>query len=255
MKALSLDEYKRLLLVMLKDIDVFCKENNIQYYLDSGTLLGAVRHKGFIPWDDDIDLVMPRNDYEHFILCFDTENCSILSHKTRKDYFYPYAKVNFKNSTVKEVELPEIEGLGVNIDVFPLDGMPDNLILRRIHQDTLMFLNKTRALSVRLKRKVPSFFKPVFRWKCLVALLDHLAKKYDMHKTQYCGNIVATTVRHKEIPIQCFDGTDYLPFEDDSFPVPTGYDAYLTELYGDYMKLPPKEQQVTRHHIEAFMCE
>lgn len=253
MKKIDLIEYKRLLILLLKEIDTFCNEKELTYYLDSGTLLGAVRHHGFIPWDDDIDLAMPREDYEQFINTFNSKNGEIISFKSNSQYFYPYAKVNYKRSKVIEVELPQIDGLGVNIDIFPLDGMPNQLYLRRIHQDFLMFLNKTRALMVRIKRKVPCYLKPLFRWKLLVFWIDKLGKKYSIKNSLFCGNIVATTVRHKEIPIQCFNSTVYVDFEDGKYPAMSGYDEYLRRLYGDYMKLPPKEKQVARHNIEAYV--
>ena len=255
MRQIDLNEYKQLLVLLLKEIDVFCKREKLTYYLDSGTLLGAVRHHGFIPWDDDIDLAMPRDDYEKFISSFKSDLGEIITFNSNGRYFYPYAKVNYKKSKVIEVELPQIDGLGVNIDIFPLDGMPNKLLLRRIHQDLLMFLNKTRALSVRIRRKAPGFLKPLFRWRILVKWIDRLGKKHTIEGSHYCGNIVATTVRHKEIPVQCFASIQYVDFEDGKYPAPSGYDEYLRRLYGDYMKLPPKEKQITRHNVEAYIYE
>ena len=255
MRELSLDERKKILLEILKDIDAFCKKEKITYYLDSGTLLGAVRHKGFILWDDDIDIAMPRDDYERFRLLFNSEKCIVFSHKTKKDYYYQFVKVKYRRSSIIETDIPQIEGLGVNIDVFPLDGMPDNLILRRIHQDYLMLLNKVRALNVHLNDRAPSVLKFAFRWKWLIRRTDNSGKRFDMSKSKYCGNIVVTNVRHKEIPIKCFAGTEYLDFEDGKYPAPAGYDEYLRMLYGDYMKLPPKEKQVVCHNTRAFLYD
>lgn len=253
MKEIDTKEYKNILLVVLKDIDSFCKANSIAYYLDSGTLLGAIRHDGYIPWDDDIDLVMPRKDYERFISTFHTELCSVMCFQNNRDYYYQYAKVNYKKSVVEEVLVPKIAGLGINVDVFPLDGMPNFLLLRRCHQDLLMGLSKLRTMIIVLRKKLPSVLKPVLRWRWIVKCMDGLAKKYDFGKTQYCGNIVATSVRHKEIPANCFQETKMHVFEGEMYPIPSGYDLYLHLLYGDYMKLPPEEKQIQKHHIKAYI--
>ena len=255
MRQIDINEYKGVLVKILKEIDSFCKREGVVYYLDCGSLLGAVRHKGFIPWDDDIDLSMPRKDYEKFIKEFKSDNCTVLSFRSDTDYFYTFAKVNYNGSYVDEVELPKIKGLGINIDIFPLDGMPDNLLKRRIHQDILFLLNKVRAMNVRIHRKLPKPFNIVFQWRALVSISDKLGKRYSMDNTSYCGNLVATNIWHKEIPSSCFDGTDYLDFEDGRYPVPSGYDKYLKGLYGDYMKLPPKEKQITHHHIKAYLSK
>lgn len=252
-RQLTLDEYRKILLIVLEDINHFCQENSIKYYLDSGTLLGAVRHKGFIPWDDDIDLIMPREDYERFIKEYKSDKCTLLSYHNCKDYFYPFAKVNYNHTVVIELIVPHIEGLGVNIDIFPLDGMPNQIVFRRFHQDLLMFLNKLRALIVKVKKISPAFLQFLLRWRWLVKQIDQLGKKYSIENSLFCGNITATTVRHKEIPISVFDKTTIIEFEGKNYPVPIDYDKYLTVLYGNYMKLPPKEKQIVNHKIEAYI--
>ncbi len=254
-KQLTLDDYKKLLIMVLDDIDHFCQENSITYYLDSGTLLGAVRHKGFIPWDDDIDLAMPRKDYERFVKEYRSNKCTLFSYKNHNDYFYPYAKVVCNNTDVIELIVPRIEGLGVNIDIFPLDGMPNQLTLRRIHQDWLMFLNKLRAFTVKAKKAAPSYLQFLLRWRWLVRYLDKLGKKYPVENSKFCGNITATTVRHKEIPVSAFVETVMLEFEGKKYPAPGNFDKYLTVLYGDYMKLPPEEKRVVKHKVEAYIEE
>ncbi|MBO4432942.1 MAG: LicD family protein, partial [Clostridia bacterium] len=177
----------------------------------------------------------------------------VFSFWTNKDYYYQFAKVVYNGSVVFEPNIPEIKGLGINIDIFPLDGMPDRLIGRRIHQDLLMFLNKLKAANVRLKFKAPSALKFFFRWRLLIRVIDMLGKRFSMDNTNYCGNIIVTTVRHKEIPIECFENTEWLDFENRKYPVPSGYDEYLKRLYGDYMKLPPKEKQIASHNVKAFL--
>ncbi len=255
MREISIDEYKKKLLVVLDEIDSFCRDNNIEYFLDSGTLIGAVRHRGYIPWDDDIDLIMAREDYEKFIQNYIMPKSSVISFHNNSAYYYQYAKVSLNNSKVEELKVPEIDGLGINIDVFPMDGMPDTLVLRRIHQDRLMFLSKTRALLLLLKRKAPSYLKPLIKWRWIVKHLDNVARRYSPKCTRYCGNIVATTVRHKEIPGECFAKSIPHEFEGKYYPIPVGYDLYLTLLYGNYMELPPVDRRCTSHTIKAYICE
>lgn len=254
-RKLSIDEYKQLLLLVLDEIDYYCSKHKLIYFLDSGTLLGAVRHKGYIPWDDDIDLVMPRDDYEQFIANFTSNICSVHSYINNSSYYYQYAKVCYNGTRVHEVVVPEINGLGVNIDVFPLDGMPNKKILRRIHQDHLMILGKIRTLIVIAQKNAPKPIKKCLRWKWIVRRIDCLGKKYDMYKCIYCGNIVASTVRHKEIPVNCFKSAELLEFEGRWYPAPIGYNTYLACLYGNYMCLPPEEKRVIQHNVEAYINE
>lgn len=254
-KEIGIIEYKEKLLEILDDIDLFCRNNNILYFLDSGTLLGAIRHNGYIPWDDDIDLIMPRKDYETFISSYKSQKCSVLTFKNNNRYYYQYAKVVYNNSRVEELLVPTVDGMGINIDVFPIDGMPDNLLLRRIHQDRLMLLSKLRTLVVVLRKRTPSVMHPFLRWRWIVREIDRVAKKYKPDETKFCGNIVASLIRHKEIPKECFEDTIFHVFEGKQYPIPSGYDKYLHLLYGDYMQLPPESKRVTNHHVKAFLKE
>lgn len=247
-----MSEIQKYSLETLISIASFCEKRNLVYFLDCGTLLGAVRHSGFIPWDDDIDILMPREDYEAFIEEYGDEGFRLFSYKNDKNYFYQYAKVSNCETLIRESAIPDIDGLGVNVDIFPLDGMPDALIPRRIHQDHLFFLSKLRALTLRLRRKAPRPLKGLFRWRWIIGSIERTARRYPYGSTAFSGNIAATTIRHKEIPSECFASSEKMGFEGHSFSVPSGYGKYLTLLYGDYMKLPPEEKRVTRHSFTAY---
>lgn len=252
MTKLTLEEYKNISVDILKSIHQFCEENHLTYFLDCGSLIGCIRHQGIIPWDDDIDLLMPRADYEKFVREYKDDGFTLYHHSKQKNYFYQYAKVSKDGTYINEFAVPDVEGLGVNIDIFVMDGMPNKLMHRRIHQDVLAFFSKYRALMIRLHKAAPqvSF---LFRWKWVVNLLNALGKRYPVESSQYCGNIIATTIRHKEIPVECFAKVIKKPFEGYEFCIPVGYDEYLHRMYGDYMKLPPEEKRVQKHHFDAYI--
>lgn len=252
MKELGFDEYRNLIFELLLEVDQYCKSSGLTYFLDSGTLLGAVRHQGFIPWDDDIDIIMPREDYNKFIKHFDSDRCYVLTNHNDKDYYYQYAKVVLINTILIEKVVPPIEKLGVNIDVFPIDGLPNNKLLRRFHQDKLFVLSKCRTIVVRTAKVFGTRKTMKSLWCLINTLIENNGIKYSMYKTNYCGNIVATTVRHKETRSQCFSSVCLLVFENIQFPAPIGYNEYLTDLFGDYMQLPPVELRVPKHDFKAY---
>ena len=254
MRKINEQEYKRWLLVVLEDIDEYCKKNGITYFLSSGTALGAVRHKGYIPWDDDIDIIMKRPEYEKFVSSFETDKCKVLTFNNTKDYLYQYAKICYKRSKVVEWVVPEIKELGINIDLFPLDGMPDELIKRRIHQDRLMPLGKFKTLLIRSRKLLPEAVRFILPYRWALKRLEHIAKKYKPENCDYIGNIVGTTVRHFEAPISCFSSTVRMEFEGKQYPVPIKYRTYLKCLFGpDYMTPPPVEKRVTHHNFTAYI--
>ena len=252
MRKLDITEYKEICVDILQSLHNFCERNHITYFLDCGTLIGCIRHGGFIPWDDDIDILMPRKDFEKLVSTYDEDGFTLFHYKKQPDFFYQYAKLSKNGTILDEVELPDIEGLGINIDIFVMDGMPDNLVLRRFHQDFLAFMSKYRAFMTRARQALPPIAF-LFRWRWVDYFLDYLGRKYPPDETKYCGNIIATTIRHKEIPRECFEYAIIKPFEGREFKIPVGYHEYLTRMYGDYMKLPPEEKRTSKHHFDAYI--
>ena len=126
-KTINVEELKQVQLDILKFVDEYCKKNNLKYYLAYGTLLGAVRHKGYIPWDDDIDLLMFREDYEKFVTSFKDERYKVFATEVNAKYPYPFAKVG-DTTTYFEEEIKDVMDTGVNIDIFPLDYLPEDKV-------------------------------------------------------------------------------------------------------------------------------
>ncbi len=249
------------LLDILKWFHLFCEDNNLKYYIIGGTMLGAVRHKGFIPWDDDIDVGIPRNDYNKFIELTKNRRFgkyvveSICDEK--KDFFYPIVKVYDTTTTLIENTKCKIKR-GVFLDVFPLDGVSDkekeiNKKLSKIYRKLNFILARTTGI-----RKGRSLYKNLF------VIFSRLIPKYiideieilkeihsvcsekNFYTSKYSGNILGE--RYKEVMLQCIYGTPIkYNFEDLEVYGVEDYDKYLKHLYGDYMKLPPIEKRNSIH--------
>ena len=275
MKRMSLDEVKLVSLDILKYVDKFCKENSIKYWLCAGTLLGAVRHKGFIPWDDDIDIMMMRPDYERFITEFPKhEFYDVVHFAKNKDFPCAYAKVI--DTRTKKVELPirnQNNVIGVDIDVFPIDNIPNNFdcslkmystVCRKSY--ILQFLISKYGIGSNVIKKaayciiltVCRIFQLVglISVKKIISNINDIAQSYNQTSTDYCG---ITCIHHYGIKERnnkkTYNDSVNVLFEGNAFPAPIEYDSYLRNLYGDYMSLPPKEKQVTHHKFEAFWMD
>ena len=260
---LNLDDLKRIELEILEVIDKFCNENDIEYFLDSGTLLGAVRHKGFIPWDDDIDLIMPRKDYNKFKKLFNAANdrYKFLTYDLCDDYYYLFGKVVDTNTTlVEDIGRQRIANFGVYVDIFPIDGLPDNSFRKKLLREKMWLLRAMWDDSLIKKprkndivRKIRFKVSHMVGWKRLCKAIDKTIRKIDYRDVKYSGNIIAASKKTRQVRSEVFRTHTLLKFEGKEFRAPIGYKEYLKELYGDYMKLPPKEKQVSNHVFSAAM--
>ncbi len=259
MERLGLQELKDVELDILRWIKSICEKNNLRYYLAYGTLIGAVRHKGFIPWDDDIDIHMPREDYDRFVeicsRCQD-ERYKVLSCDTVPDYYYEFAKVSDTHTLLIENNIRPIKDYGVYVDIFPLDYLPDNssflsYYLRGLQRlrvlliyDKLIKYNRVVRFLCKIAKLMLNFINPVQ----LAQYANKVARR-SLHKTH---KFLFVPGLKKTLPISVISDSVKLQFEGDLFDAPVGWDEYLTLIYGNYMMLPPVEKQVTHHNFEAY---
>ena len=264
MKAICLEKLKQIELDILIYIDQVCKENNLRYFLCGGTLLGAIRHKGFIPWDDDIDICMPRPDYDRLIeILRDTNNkYRILSPKQEK-YYYNFSKVVDSETILYEYNYQPIENMGVYIDIFPLEGMPTDDFECKKHFNVLNKLRKRinsfAWLKPRIGKNLINYVKRLTLYnqnkKISISQFqkkyESIAKQYNYDKSEY---VYATGGAYgsKDIFLREFFSRGLnVEFEGNFFTAPSSWDLYLTQLYGDYMQLPPIDKRVSNHNYKA----
>ena len=268
MKQITGEELKQIQLNILKEIHSFCVEHQLTYYLAYGTLLGAVRHKGFIPWDDDIDICMPRRDYDIFCKTFKTVDAiyRVLDHHNTKGYYLPFAKVCDTRTETHETVALDIPGCGVYVDVFPLDGLSDDLsVAKKTHEkeSVLMKLYAARA------HRLPSLKELIHHWKWglfypihwfvspkwIANRIEKIAKQYAYEESKYVGVAYGFYGDRETMPREIFVKECLVTFEDGTYFAPANPDAYLTHMYGDYMQLPPEEKRVTHHSFKAYWKE
>ncbi len=264
MKKIGLEEIKEIELDILSYIADVCKENNLRYCLCGGTLLGAVRHKGFIPWDDDIDIYMPRPDYDKFaeLLSQKKGKYRILS-AGQENYYYNFAKVVDSETVLIEYGCLPLENMGVYVDIFPLEGMPSNEADRKKHFNKLDKLRKRinsySKQKPKIRRNLVQYIKSRYLY-CAnkkSSLLEFqreyekLVKKYNYDESVY---VYATGGAYKEKDIflkKIFSDYTGIIFENKEFNAPKECDVYLRQLYGNYMQLPPVENRISNHNYEA----
>ena len=270
MKRVEEQDAKQLQIELLKYAKEICVENDIKYYLAYGTLLGAVRHKGYIPWDDDIDIVLFRDEYEKFIKAVEEDNHEYIKviHKGNSDCYYgPYAMLVDARTGLNHYKVkPEIlKELGVYIDVFPLDELADmkqaKKILPRVYK--LKALNnltlvKDFSSEMGLKavaKKIVAPFARAIGHERLCAKIESFAHVCRKGKGTYVADIMWDPRMPWCIPKEYYDETILLEFEGEMFHAPKRYDEILTQIYGDYMQFPPEDERDSGHHNDFYWRE
>ena len=267
MKKVDLATLKTMQVDILKEIDTYCHTKSIQYSLAYGTLIGAVRHRGYIPWDDDIDVIMMRNDYDKFLKEFNSQNerYAVISTENCPTYYAPYANVYMKNTKLEEDQEHGAE-IGIKVDIFPIDHLPDTKLFRKLIFAVSTFLGyligfrneknmRGKSLSHKICAKLYRFFCGNMNVSALLAKYARWAdKKYGSSKT--INNIVWSPSGEKgSFSISDFENTIKLEFEGQQFDALKGYDSFLKKNYGNYMELPPVEKRVTKHSFKAWIIE
>ena len=253
------NELRKIQIDILDNVAEYCDNNNIIYSLSSGTLLGAIRHKGYIPWDDDIDLYMHRNDYNRFINKYcDSNNRYELKCQGSKKYLYTYAKVCDKHTLLIEDEVKGFE-LGVNIDIFPVDYVNDDIDKRK----KLWWWKKKLYRIRRAKLQDTNFLDSRINYLCYryvpvpLCVIDKIIHCLfqDNKPTNTMCNLTESGGRYDGcFSRECIEGTPVqVEFEGKIYNAMSGWEEYLKATYGDYLQLPPEDQRVTHHFLAYYL--
>lgn len=264
MEYIKKDDIKKIQIELLTNFADFCKENNIYYTLAYGTLIGAVRHKGFIPWDDDVDVVIPRPDYERFIELTNghiiAPNIYVLSYK-HKNCTYPFVKL-IDNRTIVEEKFASDIKIGVWIDVFPVDGNFKNSFLNAVQYKSAWLVRKLIEIKrndfasgttkvKKLAKGVIYPFTKILSFDLLLKITDNICQLKNFEKSDIIGSIIWTDGIYERIDKNKFMKSIDVEFEGYVFNAPSNYDEYLHNVYGDYMQLPPANERIP-HDFKAW---
>lgn len=248
---------QKVILDITKDIDKLCCDNGIEYYLEGGTCIGAIRHKGFIPWDDDLDIIMDSENYNKFIsVCKDQLDTSkYYLQEGYVDWPMPFTKIKLLGTVFEEPSMyyDSLEHRGIFIDVFRLENV-SNTRLGQLWQyfcgEVLLCycLSKRGFDNPSLKKNLLMLASFPLRFKNVRSFFRKQVEHYRSKKTKYVGMFGGRYRFNNSI----YKRSDYsnpirVPFEDTMLPVPSGYDAILTQIFGDYMTPPPVKEQVGLH--------
>lgn len=270
LQPLSLEELQNLEFDILVSFHEFCEQHHLRYYLCGGTLIGAIRHKGFIPWDDDIDVMMPRPDYMKFIELTKgrlDETKKLDSLYLNKNPFSAITRIYdirtetfFKTSTINYT-------LGCWIDVYPLDGFSSHALFRKISCKTIRLLQiliiyrSTKCFAKR-KNKVLTFFQyfllpflPLiysFKYGIYLSLFEKISQHYSYAKSEFVGVYDGRAGEGEVMRKSDMEPAIKVDFWGKKFYAMANYDTYLKNLYGDYMTLPPEAERISRHEINVY---
>ena len=261
---MTLVEVKTVELEMLREVDAFCRERGIRYSLAYGTLLGAVRHHGFIPWDDDIDIMLPREDYERLLREYPAAPGS--RYKIECAYYSPRCTRCFAKITDPRTLLREKSGsppTGIFMDIFPIDGMSGSDRRQDLAYRTARFLATLIGYKYawdKVNRRWLILKYPLRLLACLLpgSFLHRLADgiprgRFAFRRSRFAGCWwVRYGWRRERLPRAVFEEYTDIGFEDLTVRSIAARHEYLRNLYGDYMKLPPESERVGDHLVEAF---
>lgn len=265
MKEISFDESRKIQLEILQVIDEFCRENSINYSLAWGTLIGAIRHKGFIPWDDDIDLMMKRTDYERFIDSFNSPNYRLYCFKKREFWHQFLAKITDERTMVV-FNYKNKGSFGLWISIFPIDNVPDvgfDKWKKKLFRRTSLFRLRTASwrkdtslLRNVLKVSIRFMLSFVSSYKCGKFVENLLTENNDRKTERVCiwaGSRGITGFDY--YPSFLFENYMKTEFEGKQYMIISEYDQYLRMTYGDYLQLPPEKERIPSHDYKAYYID
>lgn len=259
MNTITPKELKEIQIEILKIVAKFCDDHEITYFLAFGTLIGAIRHKGFIPWDDDIDIAMPRPDYDRFISSFNKENSvfQVISIENNNHYGFSFAKVHDVRTIINETQYAQ-DSFGVYIDIFPIDGIRDKKQIYKLRRmNKYLHTKKANFTQRKLSKKIINAFGKIillpFSTHTILKEIDRIARLCPFGSTPKAGCICDSVVGERAmVETDVFSGFQLQEFEGYQFKIPIGYDKWLRNIYGDYMELPPEDKRKTHHVFEAW---
>ncbi len=252
MKEISVEELKKLQMEILDYVDSICRANDIKYTLSGGTLLGAVRHGGYIPWDDDIDIQMTRKEYDKFTTLWNNHDnrspYELLNIESGKNFGYPFGKVHDTRTTTY---IGDFQRTGVFIDVFPVDNVSDESDFERRHSKVKK-MYRIRSFVFRILKRFPkcSVIKLIFNK--VSASINNEAKKLQYLECPYVFELVSGLICKSPIPSAVFKEYKDIRFEDRIYLAVDDYDAYLKCTFGNYLQLPPEEKRISHHDFKAY---
>lgn len=242
-RMVTKEESRKIRLDIITEVDEFCRKNSLTYFLAFGTLLGAIRHKGCIPWDDDTDIMMPRKDLEIFKQSFKSEKLKYSDIDTEFGYEYPFPRITYRGTFNKKGK--KAKYYGVNVDLYPIDGLPESPRQIYLFFKKYDFLLKIRRFWIRVRNKLlkmlPITNIPFIKY--LTKLCVNHIKSFEVGSSSKVMVIDEYRVYNKNI----FDSSVDVEFEGRIFKAPIGWDEFLRTRYGDYMQLPPEDQRVPYH--------
>ena len=260
MKEITIQEIRMRQISLLLFLDKICSENNIKYSLSDGTLLGAIRHKGFIPWDDDIDVMMPREDYERFLSlsCKRFSNKRICSCFSDKKYPFPFAKIMDTETLINEGVDYDFD-MGVYIDIFPYDKSSSCFSSRILFVLLIFFNYKISKIcndkkGRKIRQCIVKYCLPFLSLNKISRFINKMAIKENKKNNSVYRELcfLSYDVSQKAFDISMFENFIIVEFEKHSFPSISSYNDYLISKYGDYMTPPPEEDR-KRHFSKAYI--
>ncbi len=267
----ELTDVQRLTLHLLEHVISICEQENIRYYVGGGACIGVIRHGGFIPWDDDVDLSLPREDFERFVAYVKEhpeQGYEICDRWSDPNWHFCMCQYVDSESEIEIDLAAEKRKAHIWIDIFPIDGLPDNVVARWIHVKRIMMTRyliqvANVATQVDAHRKRP-FVERLVLSLCTklnlgahidsmaqMARLDRICKKYSFYRQRFCGNMLGRYREREVVPCSYFGKPVKALFCNIEVDIPELVSDYLTALYGDYMTLPPENQRIA-HNVRIL---
>lgn len=270
-KAISIAETQKVSLNILKVITKICDKLSLRYFLIYGTLIGAVRHQGYIPWDDDTDIMIPRPDYDKLLAYLalhesELRPLAVFNRQTCAQYPYMISRISDSRYHIV-MENEKDYGLGIFIDIYPYDGLGNSFqeaLKYGLKGDRMSsfcyqatrnhYAVETTTSGLRKVLKLPMFLVAKLIGKNFFQnRLANLARKKGYDQSEYVGCVIWLSSGQKDIfKRSWFDDFSLVKFEDTEFRIPANYKEILEQVYGDYMKLPPKSERIGHHYYTVY---